>query len=204
MREYRFYFRWWKKYASCCLDWLRFFCLNGTSHFTKTPSLTKHCKSLRIFYSYAQTSFSCHVVTLSLNLIMEVMLTATISTLLILLLGYWIRRRRLAGAGLPPGPLCLPIVGTMLSGDLGDLPKTMAKWARQYGSVFTSYIGPYRVVVLSSPAVVKEAFSKDVFVPRPMLWSAMERSKMNNNATGLRTANFHPGFEDNLETKSIG
>ena len=145
----------------------------------------------------------CHVMTLSLNLIMEFMLAATISTLLIFLFGYWIRRRRLEGADLPPGPLCLPIVGTMLSGDLKDLPKTMAKWARQYGSVFTSYIGPYRVVVLSSPAVVKEAFSKDVFVPRPMLWSAMERSKMNNNATGLGTVYLYPGFWDNLETKSI-
>ncbi|XP_027698543.1 cytochrome P450 2E1 isoform X1 [Vombatus ursinus] len=58
---------------------------------------------------------------------------------------------------LPPGPFPLPIVGNIFDLDLKNIPKSYAKLAKEYGPVFTVYIGSKHIVVLHGYEVVKEA-----------------------------------------------
>ncbi|XP_035035736.2 cytochrome P450 2K1-like isoform X1 [Hippoglossus stenolepis] len=61
-----------------------------------------------------------------------------------------------AGKG-PPGPRPLPLLGNMLQLDLKRPYRTLCELSEKYGSVFTVYFGPDKVVVLSGYKVVKEA-----------------------------------------------
>ncbi|XP_043837737.1 cytochrome P450 2E1 [Dromiciops gliroides] len=58
---------------------------------------------------------------------------------------------------LPPGPFPLPIIGNIFNLDINNIPKSFTKLAKQYGPVFTIYVGPRRIVVLHGYKVVKEA-----------------------------------------------
>ncbi|XP_001364901.1 cytochrome P450 2E1 [Monodelphis domestica] len=58
---------------------------------------------------------------------------------------------------LPPGPFPLPIIGNLFTLDIRNFPKSFAKLAKEYGPVFTVYVGSRRIVVLHGYKVVKEA-----------------------------------------------
>lgn len=57
----------------------------------------------------------------------------------------------------PPGPKPLPILGNLLQLDLKKPYETLCKFSKTYGSVFTVYFGPQKIVVLSGYKTVKEA-----------------------------------------------
>ncbi|XP_003971492.1 cytochrome P450 2K1-like [Takifugu rubripes] len=57
----------------------------------------------------------------------------------------------------PPGPKPLPILGNLLQFDLKRPYNTLMKLSKTYGSVFTVYLGPKKVVVLAGYKTVKEA-----------------------------------------------
>ncbi|XP_074763444.1 cytochrome P450 2H1-like isoform X2 [Athene noctua] len=57
----------------------------------------------------------------------------------------------------PPGPIMLPTVGNILQLNPWNLPESLKKLSEKYGSVFTIYLGPQKVVVLYGYDVVKEA-----------------------------------------------
>ncbi|KAM6906358.1 cytochrome P450 2K1-like [Lycodopsis pacificus] len=57
----------------------------------------------------------------------------------------------------PPGPKPLPLLGNLLLLDLKRPYNTLLKLSKKYGSVFTVYMGPQKVVVLSGYKTVKEA-----------------------------------------------
>ncbi|XP_059211949.1 cytochrome P450 2K1-like isoform X3 [Centropristis striata] len=57
----------------------------------------------------------------------------------------------------PPGPKPLPILGNLLQLDLKRLYHSLLKLSQTYGSVFTIYLGPKKVVVLAGYKTVKEA-----------------------------------------------
>ncbi|KAK9531913.1 hypothetical protein VZT92_011304 [Zoarces viviparus] len=57
----------------------------------------------------------------------------------------------------PPGPKPLPLLGNLLQLDLKRPYNTLLKLSKKYGSVFTFYMGPQKVVVLSGYKTVKEA-----------------------------------------------
>ncbi|XP_059211940.1 cytochrome P450 2K1-like isoform X2 [Centropristis striata] len=57
----------------------------------------------------------------------------------------------------PPGPKPLPILGNLLQLDLKRLHHSLLKLSQTYGSVFTIYLGPKKVVVLAGYKTVKEA-----------------------------------------------
>ncbi|KAK7101305.1 cytochrome P450 2J1-like [Littorina saxatilis] len=83
---------------------------------------------------------------------------------------WWLSTRR--PSGLPPGPgLALPVIGHLhlLSSDLRAAFRT---WRRQYGDVFSLYMGGRLVVVLNGLPVIKEALVKmaDVFSNRPHMF----------------------------------
>ncbi|OBS57919.1 hypothetical protein A6R68_10945 [Neotoma lepida] len=58
---------------------------------------------------------------------------------------------------LPPGPKPLPILGNLLQLRSQDLLTSLTKLSKKYGSVYTVYLGPRRVVILSGYQTVKEA-----------------------------------------------
>ncbi|XP_049445405.1 cytochrome P450 2K1-like [Epinephelus fuscoguttatus] len=57
----------------------------------------------------------------------------------------------------PPGPKPLPLLGNLLQLDLMRLYNELLKLSKNYGSVFTIYLGPKKVVVLAGYKTVKEA-----------------------------------------------
>ncbi|XP_025099204.1 cytochrome P450 2U1-like [Pomacea canaliculata] len=84
-------------------------------------------------------------------------------------LWWWLTRR---SAGLPPGPgPALPLIGHLhlLS---KDPRQQFASWRRQYGDVFSLYLGSQLVVVLNGYNVIKDALVKhaDVFSDRPHIY----------------------------------
>lgn len=66
----------------------------------------------------------------------------------------WTRRQ--GRPPLPPGPVGLPLLGSLLSLE-PDLHRYFARLARAYGPVFSLRLGTRLCVVLSSPAAVREA-----------------------------------------------
>ncbi|KAI3364590.1 hypothetical protein L3Q82_011375 [Scortum barcoo] len=57
----------------------------------------------------------------------------------------------------PPGPKPLPLLGNLLQLDLKRPYNTLLEFSKKYGSVFTVYLGPKKVVVLAGYKTVKEA-----------------------------------------------
>ncbi|PVD29112.1 hypothetical protein C0Q70_11709 [Pomacea canaliculata] len=86
----------------------------------------------------------------------------------VLSLLWWFSVRRPAGA--PPGPwLAVPLLGHLLLLMKKDPLEQFAAWRRQYGDVFSLYLGSQLVVVLNGYKVLKEALvnNADVFSDRP-------------------------------------
>ena len=80
---------------------------------------------------------------------------------------YWKRR------GLPPGPVPLPFVGNTLA--IAREPPgyaAFARWTREFGPVFTVWLGQEPVVVVTDFRLMKETFAgrdADVFAGRYFL-----------------------------------
>ncbi|XP_031721980.1 cytochrome P450 2K1-like isoform X1 [Anarrhichthys ocellatus] len=79
----------------------------------------------------------------------------------------------------PPGPKPLPILGNLLLLDLKRPYNTLQKLSKKYGSVFTFYMGPQKVVVLSGYKTVKEALVNhaDEFGDRLPIQIALDLNK---------------------------
>uniref|UniRef100_A0AC11CTJ9 Uncharacterized protein n=1 Tax=Ovis aries TaxID=9940 RepID=A0AC11CTJ9_SHEEP len=58
---------------------------------------------------------------------------------------------------LPPGPAPLPIIGNLMQLNLKDIPASLSKLAKQYGPVYTLYLGSQTTVVLHGYEAAKEA-----------------------------------------------
>ena len=65
----------------------------------------------------------------------------------------------------PPGPFSFPIVGA----PMGGLPpwKTMDRWGKQYGGMFSLFLGSEYTVVLTDLSIVKQVLNNPVFDGRP-------------------------------------
>jgi hypothetical protein len=68
--------------------------------------------------------------------------------------------------------------------DMHNIVGTFEKWAKEYGAIVINQLGPFKSVVLNDPVLIKDAFSREVFVPRPLFWAIKERTKFHNNTTG--------------------
>ncbi|XP_026267374.2 cytochrome P450 2F5 [Urocitellus parryii] len=87
---------------------------------------------------------------------MDSMSTAVLLLLLALVCLFLTHSSRGKGK-LPPGPRPLPLLGNLLQLRSQDLLTSLTKLSKKYGSVYTVYLGPRRVVVLSGYEAVKEA-----------------------------------------------
>ncbi|XP_061093817.1 cytochrome P450 2J2-like [Conger conger] len=83
-----------------------------------------------------------------------------------LTLTYILKRR--SPKKLPPGPWSLPFIGDILRIDATKIHFQLAKFAEQYGDIFTIHLGT-RIVVLNGLKRLKEAFIEhgENFVDRP-------------------------------------
>lgn len=67
----------------------------------------------------------------------------------------------------PPGPLSLPLAGSVPFLDVRNLGKSFKDLSVKYGDVFSVFVGSKPVVVLNSFSVIKEALSREEFAGRP-------------------------------------
>ncbi|XP_055339302.1 cytochrome P450 2J4-like [Paramacrobiotus metropolitanus] len=104
-----------------------------------------------------------------------------------LLLLYYIAKWyiTLSRYNLPPGPLCLPLLGSLLTVRFTAFQRQHYDNAKKYGNVVRRQIGPVQTIQLNDPRIIKEAFSRDVLLPRPILWPIHQRNRVNRGATGV-------------------
>jgi cytochrome P450 family 33 len=84
------------------------------------------------------------------------------ATILIAFAVYLIHHFYLKRRHLPPGPTPLPIIGNLHS--LARNPpgyKPFCDWKKQYGDVYTYWIGHIPVVAVASYDLIKETFIRD-------------------------------------------
>ncbi|CAJ0954202.1 unnamed protein product, partial [Mesorhabditis belari] len=70
---------------------------------------------------------------------------------------YWKRRN------LPPGPIPYPFVGNMMSVLTSEPPgyEAFIKWKKQFGSIYTYWLGPFPAVIIADYELIKETIIKD-------------------------------------------
>lgn len=78
-------------------------------------------------------------------------------------------RRNKFVKSLPHGPKALPIFGNIFQFDKFDGRKTFVNWHKQFGPIFTIWIGIKPVIIVSGYDLLQELFVKraDEFAGRP-------------------------------------
>uniref|UniRef100_A0A672FR50 Cytochrome P450, family 2, subfamily X, polypeptide 9 n=1 Tax=Salarias fasciatus TaxID=181472 RepID=A0A672FR50_SALFA len=92
-----------------------------------------------------------------------------VSAVLLLVCLYFLILKTRRPRNFPPGPFALPILGNLLQLSLEDPLKYVEKLRRNYGNVYSLFIGSNPAVVISGLKVMKEAMvTKGVdFAGRP-------------------------------------
>ncbi|XP_056143539.1 cytochrome P450 2K1-like [Lampris incognitus] len=105
--------------------------------------------------------------------------TTMLGTALVLLLVYFFSSHNQECGKEPPGPRPLPLLGNILQLDLHKPYNTLCKFSKKYGSVFTVYFGPKKVVVLAGYTTVKQALinQAEEFGERELTPAAMDISQ---------------------------
>ncbi|XP_077204285.1 cytochrome P450 2J5-like [Paroedura picta] len=89
--------------------------------------------------------------------------------LLVCLLMFHFLRQRWSQKSYPPGPLRLPIIGSIWRVGIKVYKDTIIKLAKQYGDIYMLWLGPVPVVVLTGYEAVKEGMISHLedFAERP-------------------------------------
>uniref|UniRef100_A0A7E4UPY9 CYtochrome P450 family n=1 Tax=Panagrellus redivivus TaxID=6233 RepID=A0A7E4UPY9_PANRE len=92
---------------------------------------------------------------------------------------YWKRRN------LPPGPTPLPIIGNVIQFHKSPHPDFYTAWTKQYGDIYTIWMGTWPLVCVSDYAAVHEHFLRDgeTFADRHIPLEMVEIMK--NGLTGI-------------------
>lgn len=81
-------------------------------------------------------------------------------------------RQKLLIGSLPPGPAPLPLIGNLLQFDRKDPRKSLLKWHKKYGPMYTVWMGPTPEVFITGYQLMCDIFVKkgDEFYDRPKNW----------------------------------
>ena len=93
---------------------------------------------------------------------------------------YWKRK------GLPPGPLPLPVLGNVITMGLKPPPQAFIDWRKQYGNIYTYWLGEIPHVAINDFDTIQEHFIKDgeTYAGRPL--ENIESLELNKNGrTGI-------------------
>ena len=119
---------------------------------------------------------------------LEDILTENVTTCLVfsvVFLSIWACTRR--PKNIPPGPrFFLPLLGNLLQ--VGACPETsFGQMRKQYGDVFSVYLGNHLCIVINGFANMKEAFvkNKDIFSSRPHLTTSPARIGVLSGITSI-------------------
>lgn len=97
-----------------------------------------------------------------------------ITLYLVVLIGsvLWYLGRRNLSRNLPPGPLSLPIIGSLyIFRDKSKRPyEVLTDLAKKYGPIFGLQMGSIYTVVLTDPALIREALKRDEYTGRAPLY----------------------------------
>ncbi|KAK7168283.1 hypothetical protein R3I94_002362 [Phoxinus phoxinus] len=100
----------------------------------------------------------CSVNMAFMEVFLQVSSTGTIiCCLLLLLVVYLLFFKSQRDENEPPGPKPLPLLGNLLMLDINKPHLSLCEMAKQFGPVFTVYLGPKKVVVLAGYKTVKQA-----------------------------------------------
>lgn len=91
----------------------------------------------------------------------------------------------------PPGPLSLPLAGSVPFLDVRNLGKSFKDLSVKYGDIFSVFVGSKPVVVLNSYSVIKEALSREEFSGRPGNFSGTFFQKGKTGITTTEGKHFH-------------
>lgn len=90
-----------------------------------------------------------------------------VAVLTVVLLALWVWRSTRRPAWCPAGPPLLPVFGNLLSMNLSRQHVSLSEWARRYGGLYHLRLGVLDMVVLSDPALIREALGRSEVAGRP-------------------------------------
>lgn len=84
----------------------------------------------------------------------------------------WFTRQRILAKNRPPGPLNLPIIGSLyVFRDKTKRPhEILTDLSKKYGKIYGLQMGSIYTVVLSDPALIREALKRDDYAGRAPLY----------------------------------
>merc|ERR1712198_71521 len=86
---------------------------------------------------------------------------------LVVIVGVSLFRASLRPKKFPPGPINIPILGSLLYVDVRNLTKSFTKLSKKYGDIFSLFVGRTPVVVLNNHELIKSSFERMEFAGRP-------------------------------------
>ena len=114
-----------------------------------------------------------------------------ISILVLLITWYWLKTR----GDLPPGPWAPPIIGHLLAIKKEGAIKYVERLRKEYGDIFTIYLGSRPMVYFNKYSIIKDALvNKQEYCGRPVGLYAVEAPFKNRGNTDPRSKQFCPSL----------
>ncbi|XP_075998054.1 cytochrome P450 2J6-like isoform X2 [Genypterus blacodes] len=123
---------------------------------------------------------------------------ASVALFLVAFLLFLLLFRTARPKNFPPGPRPIPLMGNLLELSLENPLVDLERLAKQYGKVFSLFIGPKPAVVINGAQAIKEAlvFKADDFAGRPQNQLANHAVQLKENAPGLVLADYNQCWKE--------
>ena len=112
-----------------------------------------------------------------------------------ILFGIYIYMLNSTSKKLPPGPLCLPIIGTAYNSDTNYTKNRFASMRKKYGDVFIVHGGKFSLVVLNAFDDIKQAANRNECSERGI--GLLTYAESVRNTLGLASSDFTAAYNRN-------